>query len=510
MMEISALISQMQQSEFYPHPVADNIELVQTHVSYVLLTGDYAYKLKKSVNFGFLDYSTLEKRKHFLDAEISLNSAIAPELYLEVLPITQEGEKFILNGSGEPVAYTLKMRQFPQENLFINLFDAGKLSIEKMEELGKIVAEFHKNAVTNEYISSFGKVEKIRQAFDENYAQTQGYIGRAQTQEQLTATQAYTDNFFAEREDLFNSRINNNKIKECHGDLHLKNICLWQDKIQLFDRIEFNEPFRFVDVIYDVAFAMMDLEAKGKQDFANAFLNTYLEETGDWEGLPLLPLYLSRQAYVRAKVTSFLLDDPAIPETVKQEASQTATNYYKQAWEYTQRKSGKLILMSGLSGSGKTTVAKTIARNTGAIHIRSDAVRKHIAGIALEATGSDSIYTPQMNQKTYDRLLELGVMLVQEGFTVILDAKYDRIDYRHKVIDAIKLHNISLQIIHCTAPLEVLRDRLNQRSGDISDATADLLTTQQAKAEAFTQEEQVYVTTIDTSNTDWKSLKAIS
>ena len=510
MMEISALISQMQQSEFYPHPVADNIELVQTHVSYVLLTGDYAYKLKKSVNFGFLDYSTLEKRKHFLDAEISLNSAIAPELYLEVIPITQEGEKFILNGSGKPVAYTLKMRQFPQENLFINLFDAGKLSIEKMEELGKIVAEFHKNAVTNEYISSFGKVEKIRQAFDENYAQTQGYIGRAQTQEQLTATQAYTDNFFAEREDLFNSRINNNKIKECHGDLHLKNICLWQDKIQLFDRIEFNEPFRFVDVIYDVAFAMMDLEAKGKQDFANAFLNTYLEETGDWEGLPLLPLYLSRQAYVRAKVTSFLLDDPAIPETVKQEASQTATNYYKQAWEYTQRKSGKLILMSGLSGSGKTTVAKTIARNTGAIHIRSDAVRKHIAGIALEATGSDTIYTPQMNQKTYDRLLELGVMLVQEGFTVILDAKYDRIDYRHKVIDAIKLHNISLQIIHCTAPLEVLRDRLNQRSGDISDATADLLTTQQAKAEAFTQEEQVYVTTIDTSNTDWKSLKAIS
>ncbi|MDJ0536043.1 MAG: AAA family ATPase [Xenococcaceae cyanobacterium MO_207.B15] len=510
MMEISALISQMQQSEFYPHPVADNIELVQTHVSYVLLTGDYAYKLKKSVNFGFLDYSTLEKRKHFLDAEISLNSAIAAELYLEVLPITQEGEKFILNGSGEPVAYTLKMRQFPQENLFINLFDAGKLSIQKMEELGKIVAEFHKNAVTNEYISSFGKVEKIRQAFDENYAQTQGYIGRAQTQEQLTATQAYTDNFFAEREDLFNSRINNNKIKECHGDLHLKNICLWQDKIQLFDRIEFNEPFRFVDVIYDVAFAMMDLEAKGKQDFANAFLNTYLEETGDWEGLPLLPLYLSRQAYVRAKVTSFLLDDPAIPETVKQEASQTATNYYKQAWEYTQRKSGKLMLMSGLSGSGKTTVAKTIARNTGAIHIRSDAVRKHIAGIALEATGSDTIYTPQMNQKTYERLLELGVMLVQEGFTVILDAKYDRIDYRHKVIDAIKLHNISLQIIHCTAPLEVLRDRLNQRSGDISDATADLLTTQQAKAEAFTPEEQVYVTTIDTSNTDWKSLKAIS
>ena len=506
MMEISALISQMQQSEFYPHPVADNIELVQTHVSYVLLTGDYAYKLKKSVNFGFLDYSTLEKRKHFLDAEIAMNSAIAPELYLAVLPITQEGEKFILNGSGEPVAYTLKMRQFPQENLFINLFEAGKLSIEQMEELGNIVAQFHKNAATNDYISSFGKVEQIRQGVDENYAQTQSYIGRVQTQEQLAATQAYTDKFFAEREDLFNSRIKNNKIKECHGDLHLKNICLWQDKIQLFDRIEFNEPFRFVDVIYDVAFTMMDLEARGKQDFANAFLNTYLEQTGDWEGLPLLPLYLSRQAYVRAKVTSFLLDDPAIPEAVKQEASQTAKDYYKQAWEYTQRKSGKLILMSGLSGSGKTTVAKNIARNTGAIHIRSDAVRKHLAGIPLEATGSDTIYTLEMSQKTYDRLLELGMILAQEGFTVILDAKYDRIEHRQKVIDAIKSHNIPLQIVHCTAPIEVLGDRLKSRSGDISDATADLLTSQQATAEAFTPEEQVYVTTIDTSNTNWESI----
>ncbi len=505
---IAALIDQMQQPSFYPHAVTEPIELVQTHVSYVLLTGDYAYKLKKAVNFGFLDYSTLAKRKHFLEEEISMNRVIAPELYLEVVPITKAGDTFSLGGEGEAVEYALKMRQFPQENLFINLFEAGKLSIEQMEELGKIVAQFHAQAAANDYISSFGTVAKVREAFDENYQQTEQYVGRVQTQQQLVETQAFTDSFFAQREALFQTRIANHKIKECHGDLHLKNICLWQDKIQLFDRIEFNEPFRFVDVMYDVAFAVMDLDARGRKDFGNAFLNTYLEQTGDWEGLQLLPLYLSRQAYVRAKVTSFLLNDPAIDDKVKQEASQTAADYYKQAWEYTQPTQGKLILMSGLSGSGKSTVAKAIARKTGAIQIRSDAVRKHLAGIALDAKGSDEIYSSEMSQKTYDRLLELGILLVKVGFTVILDAKYDLISSREPVITAAKANQIPLQIINCTAPLDVISDRLNSRSGDISDATADLLASQQAAAEDFTEAEKAYVTTVDTSKADWeKSLK---
>lgn len=503
MSDLTALIPQMQKAEFYPHSADDDIELIQTHVSAVFLTGDYAYKLKKEVNFGFLDYSTLEKRKHFLEAEIEMNNAIAPELYLEVVSITKEGDNYTLNGKGKAVEYALKMRQFPQENLFINLFEAGKLDIEKMTELGKIVAQFHESAKINDYISSFGKVDKVKEAFDENYQQTQGYIGRAQTQEQLTETQAYTDKFFAEKAALFEKRITDNKIKECHGDLHLKNICLWQDKIQLFDRIEFNEPFRFVDVMYDVAFVMMDLEAREKPDFANAFLNAYLEQTGDYEGLPLLHLYLSRQAYVRAKVTSFLLDDPNVPEKVKQEAQVTASNYYRQAWEYTQNLTGKLIVMSGLSGSGKTTVAKTIARKHSAVHLRSDAVRKQLAGISVEGKGSNAIYTPEMSQKTYARLCQLGIMLAQEGFTVILDAKYDRINYRKQVIDAARDNDISLQIINCTAPMDVMRDRIDQRRGDISDATADLLASQQANAEDFTEEETAYVTDIDTSDADW-------
>ena len=501
--DISTLVERMQQSAFYPHSTVEPIELVQTHISYVFLTGDYAYKLKKAVDFGFLDFSTLEKRNHFLAEEMHMNQAIAPELYLEILPITQDGNKYILGGAGEAVEYALKMRQFPQENLFINLFEAGKLGPEYMEELGKIVAQFHSQAETNDYIRSFGTVAKIREAIDENYQQTVPYIGIAQTQQQFDDTKAYTDQFFAENEALFQARIDNNKIKECHGDLHLKNICLWQDKIQLFDRIEFNEPFRFVDVMYDIAFAVMDLEARNSQDLANIFLNTYLEQTGDWLGLQVLPLYLSRQAYVRAKVTSFLLNDPSIPDGVKESAKQTASDYYQQAWAYTQKRSGKIILMSGLSGAGKSTVARAIAQNINAIHVRSDAVRKHLAGIPPSEKGGEEIYSGEMSQKTYTRMSELGVLLANSGFAVILDAKYDRMALRQQAIEAASAHNIPLQIINCTAPMEVLRDRLDKRSGDISDATAELLASQQAQAEEFTSVEQAYVTTIDTSKADW-------
>ncbi|MEC4984463.1 MAG: AAA family ATPase [Oscillatoria sp. PMC 1068.18] len=498
----ASLIEQMQQPEFYPHPVTTPIKLFQTHVSYVLLTGDFAYKVKKAVNFGFLDYSSVGKRKHFCAEEIRLNQPNATEIYLEVLPITQKDEKFVLNGAGEPVEYALKMRQFPQTALMSEMYQEGKLTTELMADLGRVVAEFHRQTPTNDYIRSFGEIEQISAAFNENYEQTDKYIGKPQTQQQFAETKEFSDTFFAERTDLFAQRREEDKIRECHGDLHLRNICFWNDKICLFDRIEFNEPFRFVDVMYDIAFAVMDLDARGNKDFGNAFLNAYIEETGDWEGLRVLPLYLSRQAYVRGKVISFLLDDPGVPETDKQEAAKTAADYYRLAWDYTKTGQGKLILMSGLSGSGKTTVARELARKLGAIHLRSDAVRKHLAGISLSEKGGDELYTTEMSQKTYDRLLELGLMLASEGFPVILDAKYDRVATREKCLSAAKKASLPVQILHCTAPIEVLRTRLESRENDISDATAGILASQEAAAEAFTDDEAAYVTTIDTTG-DW-------
>jgi uncharacterized protein len=215
--------------------------------------------------------------------------------------------------------------------------------------------------------------------------------------------------------------------------------------------------------------------------------------------LQVLPLYLSRQAYVRAKVTSFLLDDPGIPSADKDQAAKTAGDYYRQAWEYTRSRQGKLIMLSGLSGAGKSTLGKKIAQAIGGIHLRSDAIRKHLGGIPLLAKGDANLYTPAMTAKTYDQVLALGAKLAVLGFTVILDAKYDRHSLRAAVIDLAQARGIPLEMICCTAPEAVLRDRLRQRTGDIADATVDLLASQQAAWEDFTAAERVHLTTVDTT-----------
>jgi len=504
-MNFSQLIQALQNPNFYPHSVQAEIRVIHTHCSIVFLTGNYAYKIKKNVDFGFLDYSTLEKRHYFLQQELEMNQAIAPEIYLEVLPIVQINDSLVLGSTENVVEYVLKMAEFPQSALLISLFERGELKEFYLRELGEVVANFHQKTHTNDYIKSFGKVEVIKQSIDGNYEATQKYIGIAQTLEQYQQTQQFTDNFLTEKQAIFESRCLNNKIRECHGDLHLRNICYWHNKIQLFDRIEFNEPFRFVDVMYDIAFTVMDLEAKGRKDLANIFLNTYLEKTGDWQGLQVLPFYLCRQAYVRAKVNSLLLDDPNIAESEKENAKQIAKNYYHLAWQYTQISPGKMIVMSGLSGSGKSTVAKYLAPKINAIHLRSDAVRKHLAEIPLEQLGEASLYSPEMNEKTYQFLLELGLLLINQGFSVILDGKYDRHQWRSPILTAAEKGDFSLKILHCQASMETLKTRLQKRKGDISDATPDLLAQQQANTDTFNEKEKKYAIAVNTESENWQS-----
>ena len=505
---LPVLIQQMLQPGFYPHPVNEPIHLIQTHISYVLLTGEYSYKVKKPVNFGFLDFSTLAQRQHFCQEELQLNQRLSPQLYLAVVPITGDAAQYRLasdpNPPGEVVEYTVQMRQFEQEQLFSHLFEQGELTLEQMQALGKLVASFHATAATNAEIQAFGDVQAVRAVAEDNYQTSLPYVGRAQTQTQLAQTQAFTEEFFQTHSDWFAQRQAEGKIRECHGDLHLNNVCRYQDQIQVFDCIEFNQEFRRTDVMYDAAFMVMDLEFQGRPDLANAFLNAYLEQTGDYWGAALLPLYLSMRAYIRAKVGSLMLDDPGIPETQKQEAQERAAAYYHLAWRYTQRSPGKIFLMSGLSGSGKTTVARQVAQKIKAIHIRSDAVRKQLARISLNQRGDQEgaygsgIYSPEMTKKTYDRLLELGIFLAQQGLPVILDAKYDQQDLRQDAIAQAQANHLQIKILHCTAPRDVLETRLQTRQGDIADATAAHLADQQQAAEPLSETEQAHVQIIKT------------
>ena len=338
---LPALVQQMLKPDFYPHPTQDEIGFMQTHVSYVLLTGDVVYKLKKPVNFGFLDYSTLEKRKHFCEEELRLNERGAGSLYLGMVPLTQAGDGFALAGEGEAVEYAVKMRQFPQSALLSDQFEKGLLDEAKVRSLATTVAQFHAKTETSEHIRSYGTTQKIREAFDENYEQTEGFVSddgvavtKPQTQQQFDETKAATDEFFATEQALIQKRLDQDKIRACHGDLHLGNICEWEDQLYLFDCIEFNEPFRFVDTMFDIAYIVMDLEVAGREELSKAFINQYVEESGDYEGLEILPLYVSRQSYVRAKVTSFMLGDPSVAEADKQAAHDRAAKYYKLAWQY--------------------------------------------------------------------------------------------------------------------------------------------------------------------------------
>jgi aminoglycoside phosphotransferase family enzyme/predicted kinase len=494
-----SLIRAMLRPEFYPHPTSDRIRLLQTHISYVLLTGDYAYKVKKPVDLGFLDFSTLDRRRHFCSEELRLNRRGAPGLYLGVVPVSQDGDHFQLGGAGEPVEYAVKMRQFAQDSLCRAMLEQGVLTDTHVLSLAATVARYHAGAATDGHISSFGTPQRLRDGLEQNYRATERFVGGPQTRLQFDETSGFTERFLREREDLLLARVRGGHVRECHGDLHLNNISFWEGSILLFDCVEFSEALRFVDTAYDTAFTAMDLEARGRPDLANLFLNTYAEQTGDWEGFRVLPLYLCRQAYVRAKVSSILAEEVAGDQTASDRAMEEAAVYYRLAWHYARPRLGRILLMCGLSGAGKSTVARALAKRVGAIHIRSDAVRKHLAGIPLDARGGAQIYGEETTRRTYDRLLHLAGTLASEGYAVILDAKFDQAALRAAALNAASRCRLPAHILHCSAQHGVLRERLRSRTGDVSDAHAGLVDEQERKWEGFTEAERPAVITLDTT-----------
>jgi aminoglycoside phosphotransferase family enzyme len=324
----------MLKPETYPQDPG-KIELIQTHISFVFLTQNYVYKLKKAVNFGFLDFSTLNKRHVFCEKELELNKRLCPEIYLAVVPINK-ARTIKINGSGETVEYALKMKRLPQERIMTELLKENKVDKKILDELASIVAQFHLKALTNGEISEFGSLKIVKTNWDENFAQTTKYIDQTIPQAGFQYIQTKINRFMEKNKLLFESRITDKHIRDCHGDLHSGNIFI-TDKICIFDAIEFNDRFRYSDVAADVAFLAMDLDFQQRADLANHFIERYLKHSKDRQLTQLLPFYKCYRAYVRGKVISFKLDDPNIAPKERASATKDAQAYFKLAAEYAKK-----------------------------------------------------------------------------------------------------------------------------------------------------------------------------
>ncbi len=487
------LLLALQNPALYYHPV-DGFQIIETHISQILLTGQYAYKIKKPVDFGFLDFSTLERRKHFCEEELRLNRRLAEPLYLEVLPITGTPEKPVIGGEGEPFEYILKMRQFRQNQLFDQQQEAGTLKPELLCSLARQVAEFHDSLEPIADDKPMGTPEAVYAAMQENFDQIRPLISDNTLLRQLDNLEAWTQTTFERHRDLIAKRRSDGFVRECHGDLHLANITVYNDEVTVFDCIEFSEPFRWIDVINDLAFLLMDLESRREPALANLVLNTYLEYRDDFQALPLLPLYKAYRAMVRAKIALLTLGNPALSQDEKDRLMQLYRDYTQLAEGYSSIPNRYLLATVGLSASGKTCVSAAMAAELGLIRLRSDVERKRLHGLApLESSQSPTgghLYSEEANEKTYQRLASLASDLLAGGMSVIVDAACLKEKERALFAAVAESQGVPFALIHCDAPEELRKQWIRKRKGDASEATEELLDVQKDWFEPLTSEEK--------------------
>lgn len=315
-----------------------SIALDQTHISFIFLTEKFVYKVKKAVNLGFLDFTTLERRRFFCGKELELNRRLCEDMYLEVVPINRSyaTQAIKMKGDGETVEYAVKMKKIPQEAMMSNLLEEGRVDNRTIDKIARILARFHSEAETSKDISKFGSSEVIETNWNENFQQTHEFVGRAISERDFESTKARVADFIKKREVFFRKRIKDGKIRDCHGDIHSGNIFV-ADKVYIFDAIEFNQRFRYSDVASDVAFLAMDLDFNQRADLSKFFIERYVEYSRDSDVTELLPFYKCYRAYVRGKVNSFRLKDPNIGESEKTSALEEAKAYFKLASNYSKK-----------------------------------------------------------------------------------------------------------------------------------------------------------------------------
>jgi aminoglycoside phosphotransferase family enzyme/predicted kinase len=480
-----SLIAALQNPALFPHPV-EGFQVIETHISRVLLTGQYAYKFKKPVNFGFLDFETLEARKHFCQEELRLNQRLTDDLYLEVIPVTGSAEAPQLGGSGEIIEYAIKMRQFPQDGLLSTLQANGELTTAHVDQMARQIAEFHIATPRVPADNELGSPESVMAPVLQNFEQILPFLSEASDLAQLEALKAWAESSFERLKPLLIQRKADGFIRECHGDIHLGNATLINDKVVLFDCIEFNEPFRMTDVYADIGFLAMDLEDRGLKSLSRRLISQYLEVTGDYQGLELLNFYKAYRAMVRAKVALFSLS-PDADGVQRATTLRQYRNYANLAESYSAIPSRFLVITHGVSAVGKSQVAMRLVEALGAVRVRSDVERKRMFG-----EQDDALYGSQASDATYTRLHELAGLALRAGFPVVLDATYLKRQQREAAAQVAEDTGVPFLILDCEAPQAVIAGWLKHRQAqdnDPSDATLEVIEAQQASREPLSEEE---------------------
>jgi len=496
-------VDELLHAEAFPHTV-ERLEMRETHISWVILTGPFAYKIKKPVKFEFLDASTLELRRHLCEEELRLNRRYAADLYVDVVPIVRVNGRIAVGAAGPAIEYAVRMKQFDAASELLALLKANNVAQDEILALAELLAGFHLHATVARGTGTHPMTQQPYEAVLDNLTQLIAHMAPVEPSAVLDPLIDWTYDNARALEQSFQLRADSGFIRECHGDLHAANIVRWQGHLIPFDCIEFNPRFRCIDVMNDLSFLVMDLVSHHRIDLAFTLLSRYLEVTGDYEGIPLLRFYAAYRALVRAKVDALAAEQsPQQANALRDRLLQRIHN----AADWTAPQRPILILMHGPSGSGKSWLSERLVPKLAAIRVRSDVERKRLAGIAPYASAAaghqQGIYSEEFSHRTYGRLVDCVENCLRAGFNTVVDAAFlDAADRELFWSLALRLRAICI-VVSCHGEQAMLAERVMQRSHarkDASDADLEVLNVQLRDLQPFSASEQKHVIVIDTSD----------
>jgi aminoglycoside phosphotransferase family enzyme/predicted kinase len=469
------LISFLESPASYPHGPAE-VRVIQTHISWVFIASPFAFKVKKPLNLGFVDFSTLEKRRFFCQREVDLNRRLAPETYLGVVPIYKAATGFSFDAEGEIAEYSVEMRELAHGWFLSDMLAKGLVGETEINRVISRLHRFYESETQTPEVEQWGTPEKLKISTDENFAQVEPFVAKTISPAAFEAIRHFTNQFYVTNEKLFFERIQRHRILDCHGDLHLDHIHITPERLSIFDCIEFNDRFRFIDIANDLAFLAMDFDFEGRRDLANLLLKTVAREFGDDGLLKIADFYKCYRAFVRGKVESIQAIEPETAKPEKHEKQ--AARYFRLALRYAVSGSMRLVLViMGRVGTGKTSIARQLAAELKWPVFSSDEIRKMLAGVPLTQRTPrelrDKLYSEQMTQETYKKLVEdgLGELTAHDG--AILDATFSSRTNRDFLREQCAKANVRLQAVELDADLATIEDRLRERdktAGEVSDA----------------------------------------